>query len=926
MSNPYYNRQTECNPGELADGLAIEAEFDSLQRAFDKLPAPHRDGGGFEVPVRVGAAVSNDEAAQLAQINALLEGFLSKSGNLAGLAAPGTALSNLGVSTFIKTLLDDADAATARATLGAQASDATLTALAGVTTAADKLPYFTGVDAAAVATLTDFARTLLDDADAATARATLGAQASDATLTALAGVTTAADKLIYATAPDVFTTTSITPFARTLIDDVDAAAMRTTLGIDGLSVNDLRDELEPRISDNESKVFEALRRSYAGAGYTRVSGSFEAGGTVTSATDVLLFGATGIAYSWGGALPKTVPANSTPASSGGVGVNAWTDRSNVSLRDELTKRGGIELLCAKMWAGQTVTIGCYGDSTTDGDNTTGWTANPTSGGKAVGNSDHNLTAPNAWPAKLQEYLREIFKNNNIKTFNAGYSGQRMDNGWALNNYAAAMVNNPYYGIPNICFIGFGLNDITSAGSQIDNHIDKTVKLMFRMVSEGTIPVILTCDAEFRNGQFGDTRDHKEARRELDAAKRALGDKYGVLVVDIGDVLKQWIQNNNDGYIWTKEQPDGLHFGNNGHSLKAQYLASQMLIDTVKFSSGEREIQTWSSEAAYVGNYTTIFKYTNNSQGGNVLYSSAAPIDTDMVTIWVWNTCRNAYLVYQGIENEFIDAAEVYTVAPKVEVKELFGSAVTSKALISPGFKNTSGYQRSDEQFIHSRLKYGLNKVTYRSGDSATLFYGSFKIVDTGNKLTSCNALKETGGISRSFKKDTGMQVVLPQRAYRLSNAVGGFAGERVSISFDISCVKNTGVIFMSGQGYTPSQAAVDANQQTSLLMHRNSTDTLMLLALQTDNTGAVAYTLLGSLASGWTTDAKIGRMELYRSVNNQIIEVYDAFQGGNAVLTLTLPNTGITSRWSGYVGGLYAFTDGAAVDQLVSINRMVINR
>ena len=57
------------------------------------------------------------------------------------------------------------------------------------------------------------------------------AQPLDATLTALAGVTVAANQIVYATGADTFTVTSLTSFGRSLIDDADAAAARTTLGL-----------------------------------------------------------------------------------------------------------------------------------------------------------------------------------------------------------------------------------------------------------------------------------------------------------------------------------------------------------------------------------------------------------------------------------------------------------------------------------------------------------------------------------------------------------------------------------------------------------------------------------------------------------------------------------------------------------------------
>jgi hypothetical protein len=126
--------------------------------------------------------------------------------NVMASAVPLAAFPAASVSAFGAGLVDDADAAAGRTTLG----------LGSLAVINSPLPIADGGTGATAA---------------GAALTALGGQPLDATLTALAGLATGADKLAYSTGTDTFSQTDLTSFARTILDDANAGAVRTTLGV-----------------------------------------------------------------------------------------------------------------------------------------------------------------------------------------------------------------------------------------------------------------------------------------------------------------------------------------------------------------------------------------------------------------------------------------------------------------------------------------------------------------------------------------------------------------------------------------------------------------------------------------------------------------------------------------------------------------------
>lgn len=131
----------------------------------------------------------------------------------------------------------------------------------------------------------------------------------------------------------------LTITARETPEDPTGKVIRTIAGFNAdaqQAINDVQASGAATIAEIE----ELAQVAVDGVGYDYLDPlTFETGATITNANQALLWaaadGGNDSYYRWAGALPKTVPAGSTPADSGGVATGAWRFLGDAALRSEL---------------------------------------------------------------------------------------------------------------------------------------------------------------------------------------------------------------------------------------------------------------------------------------------------------------------------------------------------------------------------------------------------------------------------------------------------------------------------------------------------------------------------------------------------------------------------------------------------------------
>jgi hypothetical protein len=375
----------------------------------------------------------------------------------------------------------------------------------------------------------------------------------------------------------------------------------------------------------------------------------------------------------------------------------------------------------------------------------------------VGHGDVHRS-PNAYPALLQAYLRDIY-GSGVTVKNCGYAGKTTN--WL--DYYLEEITFAKYGVPDMMIYSEGTNEtisseFTAAAAEklilsiYTKFKGRNPKGLFVLAS----PQFITLNTDDSVSGSPTRSDSGDAGNEVIPMLKSFAKAHNVPFVDVNAAQVKLYSQNTSGRIADKEIHGGLHYRDAGHPFIAELFASLLLPNVVEFNGGEENVFPTNSRIGCVINsdrlarppitgldpndFTTYpDKYSRAGRHYYISNVSDGIVNSQpLYSMWVMVN-KPCSLIYMASDCGYsADGSPTDAEAPTIDIFNKGDLVTPWKTVdVTSGFNTNAAERRLFDrpQEVTYNLPIGLNKVVWRApaavktGGSDFLTPGWFQLTD-----------------------------------------------------------------------------------------------------------------------------------------------------------------------------------------------------
>jgi hypothetical protein len=339
---------------------------------------------------------------------------------------------------------------------------------------------------------------------------------------------------------------------------------------------------------------------------------------------------------------------------------------------------------------------CFlGDSTTNGNGTTGFVPRVTPYDFTL-----DYVSPNSYPTVLQALIREATGNSVMRVYNAGFGGQSAR--WAAPQMDEIMGH--AYADTKMLGISHGINDRTANLALYVSNFYRDIEAIIKWcLSKGIQPFLLTTQPTIIPEQT-DSASGPEIDEVANNIKRELSQKWGLEIIDVNKFGQQFMQYSSKPLLndIMEYGSNAIHFGDGGHKFTAELMFANFCKRTIWTEDGEQLDYTAQQLKSDIV-FTDVKQIVPFKQGFKVeLNTTQATAENKLLQdFWVFNAGRK-----------------------QLSLTAYYANAATGQYVEVDGVQTTIA---SQGQALGS-LDLGLHKIKAYSGATTQLDWLGFKLI------------------------------------------------------------------------------------------------------------------------------------------------------------------------------------------------------